>query len=626
VSNDADIALAAAQSAAASASSAATSAAYAIEQATEITGLDSVGDAINSLLPTKISTPGDPVHDDLAATYTAKPTTDLGDWSLLRRDTSDVSRGVSWTTAQAVIARALGWAIVTDYGALGDASHDDTAAIQAALTAGRGGATTGGPVASVEARKVVWLPPGTFRLTAMLEATGIRGLVFAGSGKRLTKIMVDASMTNVIKGLGVSHGSVRDFTVYGNGLTRLVDDVIAWDWTPTDTTGSSYHCQFERIAIDSSLKFKNGISVGRNSGSYDVSAGMFRDITIDGGREVGAAEATYWQSGIYLGSSVSGNVLNHYLDGCRIHFVKNAVRVDSVNSVSITRSETSHVENVVYKSGPGVLSIADSRFEESYRLIDTLGGASYSSSATVDNVIWGGITSAPPDNYYLRWNYGGTLILRNVFVQPQGYTRYIQCSSAKPITVLLEGYYSPTGAGYEQDVVEAVSTTNVFIESKGFYNLNADQSIGLRRPDRKWSLNVASEALIGSETSNQDAFHTFQQPSAGTSQGGRGLRFKKGTTNEWLLYQTGAGTDLYLRDMVNSTMAAQFTQGAGNAAVAAFVGDVRAGRTVRSQAAVTGSRPSASTVGAGARFYDATLSKPIWSDGTVWRDAAGTAV
>lgn len=40
----------------------------------------------------------------------------------------------------------------------------------------------------------------------------------------------------------------------------------------------------------------------------------------------------------------------------------------------------------------------------------------------------------------------------------------------------------------------------------------------------------------------------------------------------------------------------------------------------------TGSRPSASTVGDGAQWYDQTLNKPIWSDGTVWRDAAGVAV
>lgn len=40
----------------------------------------------------------------------------------------------------------------------------------------------------------------------------------------------------------------------------------------------------------------------------------------------------------------------------------------------------------------------------------------------------------------------------------------------------------------------------------------------------------------------------------------------------------------------------------------------------------TAGRPLASAVGNGARIYDDTLNKPIWSDGAVWRDAAGVAV
>lgn len=40
----------------------------------------------------------------------------------------------------------------------------------------------------------------------------------------------------------------------------------------------------------------------------------------------------------------------------------------------------------------------------------------------------------------------------------------------------------------------------------------------------------------------------------------------------------------------------------------------------------TGSRPSAATAGAGAMVYDSTLGIPIWSNGSVWKDAAGTTV
>ena len=40
----------------------------------------------------------------------------------------------------------------------------------------------------------------------------------------------------------------------------------------------------------------------------------------------------------------------------------------------------------------------------------------------------------------------------------------------------------------------------------------------------------------------------------------------------------------------------------------------------------TGDRPSAGSVAPGTAVYDTTLSKPIWSDGSTWRDASGAAV
>jgi len=40
----------------------------------------------------------------------------------------------------------------------------------------------------------------------------------------------------------------------------------------------------------------------------------------------------------------------------------------------------------------------------------------------------------------------------------------------------------------------------------------------------------------------------------------------------------------------------------------------------------TGSRPAAATAGVGAMIFDSTLGKPVWSDGTDWKDATGTTV
>lgn len=38
----------------------------------------------------------------------------------------------------------------------------------------------------------------------------------------------------------------------------------------------------------------------------------------------------------------------------------------------------------------------------------------------------------------------------------------------------------------------------------------------------------------------------------------------------------------------------------------------------------TGARPSAATAGTGASIFDTTLGKPLWSDGTDWKDSTGT--
>lgn len=48
--------------------------------------------------------------------------------------------------------------------------------------------------------------------------------------------------------------------------------------------------------------------------------------------------------------------------------------------------------------------------------------------------------------------------------------------------------------------------------------------------------------------------------------------------------------------------------------------------TVKPFRSTTANRQSAATMGAGAQAYDETLHKPIWSDGTNWRDGAGSVV
>lgn len=46
----------------------------------------------------------------------------------------------------------------------------------------------------------------------------------------------------------------------------------------------------------------------------------------------------------------------------------------------------------------------------------------------------------------------------------------------------------------------------------------------------------------------------------------------------------------------------------------------------RTGSGTTVQRPSATTVGAGAMYFDTTVGTPIWSTGTAWVDATGTLV
>ena len=73
--------------------------------------------------------------------------------------------------------------------------------------------------------------------------------------------------------------------------------------------------------------------------------------------------------------------------------------------------------------------------------------------------------------------------------------------------------------------------------------------------------------------------------------------------------------------------AIKYGAGAGTVPAApAGVTSLHPHQTFRTGQSATGSRPSASDVGQGSQFFDTTLNKPIWSNGTVWKDAAGTTV
>ncbi|WP_431231466.1 glycosyl hydrolase family 28-related protein [Mycolicibacterium psychrotolerans] len=86
--------------------------------------------------------------------------------------------------------------------------------------------------------------------------------------------------------------------------------------------------------------------------------------------------------------------------------------------------------------------------------------------------------------------------------------------------------------------------------------------------------------------------------------------------------KTGSASRVYITDGSGNQSTASYSQLATPSAI--MQRDTNGAS--RLPVFATGSRPTAAAAGAGNVIYDSTLSKPIYSDGTAWRDAAGTAV
>jgi hypothetical protein len=99
-----------------------------------------------------------------------------------------------------------------------------------------------------------------------------------------------------------------------------------------------------------------------------------------------------------------------------------------------------------------------------------------------------------------------------------------------------------------------------------------------------------------------------------------GPLFEDAGTAKWQWYKINGDSTLYLRDLVDSATILSVYPGAPTAALLQVAGVLGMG------ASATGSRPNAIYFSPGGMWYDTTLHKPIWTDGSVWRDAAGTAV
>jgi len=159
----------------------------------------------------------------------------------------------------------------------------------------------------------------------------------------------------------------------------------------------------------------------------------------------------------------------------------------------------------------------------------------------------------------------------------------------------------------------------------------ATQTHGLRT-----GANVSNTVIVGNSYPDVGiAVSLSDNPASRTTFGAEGASLVATSVTRSASGSTGAGfrspTDTVDKVLVRCDGSIGFSSGTAAAdATLARLGvgvlGVGAGHVLRTGRNATGSRPSAAVAQVGSMFFDTTLAKPIWSDGTVWRDGAGTAV
>ena len=134
--------------------------------------------------------------------------------------------------------RYVNWINVMSYGATGNGSTDDTAAIQAAINAATGAAdpttTTRVPVAPV------YLPPGIYKVTTDLMIRSVLNFKLVGAGSGQT--IIYASGTGFTQAVlfidGSADGVFEGFDVRGDGTEKCGSNNL-WDGIRLDGIGAS---------------------------------------------------------------------------------------------------------------------------------------------------------------------------------------------------------------------------------------------------------------------------------------------------------------------------------------------------------------------------------------------------
>lgn len=583
------------------------------------------------------------------------------------------------TRLTTVEGRFAGSLNVKDYGATGNGATDDRAAIQSAVTA-----------AIAAGRRTVYFPPGTYTISGSINCGGATGLVLVGAVRNLSRLVPSGAVSSAFtantscsdvtfQDLGFVGSAVDDVTVprrartYGaNSFSRaisLLGDLEPGN-TPTITNVRIRDCYFYGTsnlpvflagirgeATITGCRFDNNLDVGFTH----CEAATFNDNVVTRSADNGVSLSRLNQKAVCVGNS---------FDNCCYW----AIWVAGFNAepgptnfvVSGNVGRNLGYGGVCADNGPQNGSITGNEFSGILR-----GPTDQESDVYGVGVYIGGFPSLAPDapttpaenitvtgNTIIDAPRGGVLVrgakgvgvFANTIIRP-GAPFLADDTTAVTTGMPTQNFGIAVDANYSASVNGLAIIGNYILDNRDIPYTNSPVYWGS-------AANVAAfgNASLGSRLQLVEAAQTFNSGvktfaaliqaaggiRVGTSNasgsvthrvtGGPGssreLRLDTNDVTRWMLRanataETGAtaGSDLELRAYDD---AGTFLVNA--LSVRRSDGRVAFGAPAAAKNSTTASRPTATAAGAGANYFDTTLNKPVWSDGSNWRDAAGTVV